>query len=677
MYEAFYNFSVEPFRLTPNQEFCFSYPSFQRTRAYLEYAVGRSQDFVMITGAPGTGKTTMINDLLASLDNEKFIVARIECMHMEREDLLRLLALSLNIDVVAGLDLTELLHRTKQFLIEQRKLGRKALLIIDEAQVLTSAALEELRLLQNMQEDGQVLLHVYLFGQEELVELINSPEVAQLRERLMAAYQIDPLTSEQTEDYIKYRLSAVGWKGDPAFHEGVFPLIYQLSQGIPRRINLLCNRLLTQGFYNEQHELSVQDVRRVLDVLRNERLIPIEHDIELESSMRPPHAQQDELRVSGLKRAVSSVLQTRENSTADDTEELERSPIILNSTVATQKKSLQSRKLWPLFVFSVFLGMSLLGLIMAFLLTFSERLSTALLPSQWQHADQQENPLGVKPEVESAEANNASPETPNSINDSSQKISEHLTGIQTRDEGREPAITKQKRSEPESMSAGIQQKSANAGIELRMQNPNSQESSDATEINQPNKATTDQARVKGNDQIQNLEQKNQNQKNTGSTAGANAKQPNERAEMQADASHTPDVDKLKVKGIAQETLGNHVSEQPSDLESESTRASQTQITELLKQATKQRAEFKVTKPKGDNAFETYQLILAQDPANKTAKQGIIELADYYLERALLYKKESSLERSLILISRGLKVVPDHPKLLKLRGEVQNNLDKPK
>jgi type II secretory pathway predicted ATPase ExeA len=631
----------------------------------------------MITGAPGTGKTTMINDLLASLDNEKFIIARIECMHMEREDLLRLLALSLNMDVATGLDLTELLHRTKQFLIEQRKLGRKALLIIDEAQVLTSAALEELRLLQNMQEEGQVLLHVYLFGQEELVELINSPEVAQLRERLMAAYQIDPLTSEQTEDYIKYRLSAVGWKGDPAFHEGVFPLIYQLSQGIPRRINLLCNRLLTQGFYNEQHELSVQDVRRVLDVLRNERLIPIEHDIELESSMRPPHAQQDELRVSGLKRAVSSVLQTRENSTADDTEELERSPIILNSTVATQKKSLQSRKLWPLFVFSVFLGMSLLGLIMAFLLTFSERLSTALLPSQWQHVDQQENPLGVEPEDETAEANNASPETPNSINDSSQKKSEHLTGIQTHDEGREPASTKQKRSEPESMSAGIQQKSANTGIDLRMQNPNSQESSEATELNQSNKATTDQARVKGNDQIQNLEQKNQKQKNTGSTAGANAKQPNERAEMQADTSHTPDVDKLKVKGIAQETLGNHVSELPSDLVSESTQASQTQISELLKQATKQRAEFKVTKPKGDNAFETYQLILAQDPANKAAKQGIIELVDYYLERALLYKNESSPQRSLSFINRGLKIVPDHSQLLKLRGEVQNNLDKPK
>lgn len=652
MYEAFYNFSVEPFRLTPNQEFCFSYPSFQRARTYLEYAVGRSEDFVMITGAPGTGKTTMINALLASLDNEKFIIARIESLHMEREDLLRLVALSLNADIAPGLDLTELVHQMKQFLVEQRKLGRKALLVIDEAQVLTSAALEELRLLQNMQEDGQVLLHVYLFGQEELVELINSPALAQLRERLAAVYQLDPLTAEQTEDYIKHRLITVGWKGDPAFHNGVFPLIYQLTQGIPRRVNLFCNRLLTLGFYNEQHELSVQDVRRSLDILRNERLIPIENGEELESSMRSVNGQQDEPRASGLKSSVASVLLMRGDSPADDMEASDRSTITLNSADTTRKKSLQSRKLWPMFILSALLVVSVLGLIFAFLLTFSDPLSTALLPSQGQQVHTQENPVGIDPDVKTVEASGTVPDTPNTTNDSSQKFTGQRTDIRTQDEGREPANSKHKRSEPKTISAGIEQKSANAEIDLRMQSPNPQESSTLAEPRQPEAAPPDQARANLIDPTLSPAQNKQRKKDASDSivAGANAKQPNERSEMQPDA----------------------VQDTP-----ESTQVPSTLFSELLKRVKKQRAELKITRPKGDNAFETYQLILAQDPANEVAKQGIIELAKYYLGRALFYQEEDNPQLSLSFIARGLKVMPGYPQLLKLRVEVQKSMDKPK
>ncbi|MEZ5571782.1 MAG: AAA family ATPase [Halioglobus sp.] len=271
MYEVFYNFKAEPFRLSPDHNFCFEHKGYAKARAYMAYAFKRAEGFVMITGRPGTGKTTLIGELVESLAKDKVFTANLVCTQLQADDLLKSVAYSFGIGS-AKVDKAELLQRLTVLLHRWHREGRRALLIVDEAQDLSSSAMEELRLLTNIQIGGQPLLQIFLLGQPELRDLILSPEMEQVHQRIVAASHIEGLGADETEAYVMHRLAVVGWRGDPAIDRNIFPLIHKFSEGVPRRINLICSRLFLLGSVEQRHAMSIEDMRVVISELQAENL---------------------------------------------------------------------------------------------------------------------------------------------------------------------------------------------------------------------------------------------------------------------------------------------------------------------------------------------------------------------------------------------------------------------
>jgi|GEM_PF-264475 len=289
MYESFYNLKVEPFRLSPDHRFCFSHKSYAKAKAYMQYAIHRAEGFVMVTGKPGTGKTTLVNDLVDGLSQSKIVVATIVSTQLEADDLLRLVACNFGLDVDAP-NKAVLLQGLSVRLRRYHEEGTRALLIIDEAQDLSASALEELRLLTNLQLNNQPLLQIFLVGQENLRDLVQKPSMEQVHQRLVAACHLEALSEPDTKAYIRHRLDRVGWKNDPTIDEGVYPVVFQFSKGVPRRINLICSRFLLHGCVEEKHRIRAADVRTVVEELRHEQLTPVGFKADL-----PPLLDDEEL----------------------------------------------------------------------------------------------------------------------------------------------------------------------------------------------------------------------------------------------------------------------------------------------------------------------------------------------------------------------------------------------
>lgn len=273
MYESYYGLREEPFRLSPDSRLCFPHPSYKRARSYMQYALNRREGFVMVTGRPGTGKTTLIGDITADLSQQGNLFAALTSTQIEADDLLRLVVLKFGLDGEKD-NKAMLIHRMEKYLQRLHREGRRPVLIIDEAQDLTADALEELRLLTNIQQDNQPLLQIFLVGQEELRPLVQSPGLEQLHQRIVAACHLQPLGAEATEEYIEHRLSRAGWEGDPSITSEVYPVLHEASQGIPRIINQICSRLLLQGMVEEKHELGAEDIKQVIQELNEEQLLP-------------------------------------------------------------------------------------------------------------------------------------------------------------------------------------------------------------------------------------------------------------------------------------------------------------------------------------------------------------------------------------------------------------------
>ncbi|TVO78990.1 AAA family ATPase [Sedimenticola selenatireducens] len=297
MYDSFYHFKAEPFRLSPDHRFCFSHKSYAKAKAYMQYAIHRAEGFVMVTGKPGTGKTTLVNDLVEGLSSSKIVVATIVSTQLEADDLLLLVSCNFGLDIDApnkAVVLQGLSVRLRRFHEE----GTRALLIIDEAQDLSASALEELRLLTNLQLNNQPLLQIFLVGQENLRDLVQKPSMEQVHQRLVAACHLESLNEEDTKAYIKHRLDRVGWKDDPTIDEGVYDVVYQFSQGIPRRINLVCSRFLLHGSVEEKHRIRAADVRTVVQELQHEQLTPIGFKAEL-----PPLFEEEDMEETAVVEA--------------------------------------------------------------------------------------------------------------------------------------------------------------------------------------------------------------------------------------------------------------------------------------------------------------------------------------------------------------------------------------
>ena len=271
MYETFYRLTTEPFRLSPDPSFCFSHKSYARAKAYMQYAFNRAEGFVMVTGRPGTGKTTLIGDLVKSLPRSQVSVATLVTTQLEAEDLLQMVAHAFGLGVPMSGKASALQYLTTMLRREREK-RRRALLIIDEAQDLSASALEELRLLTNLQQNNQPLLQIFLVGQEELRDLVHSNSMEQVFQRIVAACHLDALDEQETREYVRHRLHQAGWRNDPQLSESLYPIIHRFSEGIPRRINLICGRLLLHGAVEQKHRLTVADARLVVSELHAERL---------------------------------------------------------------------------------------------------------------------------------------------------------------------------------------------------------------------------------------------------------------------------------------------------------------------------------------------------------------------------------------------------------------------
>ncbi len=236
MYEAFYGLTSKPFQLNPDPSFYFASKQHRRAKAYLEYGVQRNEGFIVITGEVGAGKTTIVRGLLDSLDPNKVVAANLVSTQLDAEDTLRMVGAAFGVSVKDA-SKSVLLMSLEAFLVTQTTQGKRCLLIVDEAQNLTPRAVEELRMLSNFQFGKQALLQTFLVGQPEFREILQSPNMQQLRQRVTATCHIGPLDREETRGYIEHRLKCAGARGRPTFEAEACDVIFSASGGIPRRIN--------------------------------------------------------------------------------------------------------------------------------------------------------------------------------------------------------------------------------------------------------------------------------------------------------------------------------------------------------------------------------------------------------------------------------------------------------
>lgn len=280
MYHEFYQLHTDPFRLSPDHKFCLRHTTFSKAKAYMQFAVEQAEGFVMITGRPGTGKTTLIEELLSSLGDQEFLCAQLVSAQLEAEDVLRMTAFNFGIPA-HDKSKSQLLLEMQGFFADRIADDQRPLLVVDEAQGLSLQAMEELRLLTNMRIDGRPMLQIFLVGQEGLRDLVLDPSMEQLHQRMIAACHLEPLDFKQTATYVMHRLSVAGWNGNPQLRARVFPLLYRFSRGVPRRINLFMGRLLLHGWLEEKTELSEAEAQAVFEELRNEHLAPTQAEADI------------------------------------------------------------------------------------------------------------------------------------------------------------------------------------------------------------------------------------------------------------------------------------------------------------------------------------------------------------------------------------------------------------
>ncbi|MDX8129523.1 AAA family ATPase [Methylomonas sp. EFPC1] len=287
MYDGFYNLTQKPFQLSADPDFFFQSSVHKRALAYMHYGLTQGEGFVLVIGSPGTGKTMLVKSLIKNLNKEKLLIGVMMTSQVGPEDTLRMAASTFGFSFSLT-DKASLLSGFEKFIAEKAREGRRLLLIVDEAQNLPKQSLEELRMLTNLDVNGNPVFQVFLVGQTELKRTIYSADMEQLKQRIVSTFQLDPLDLEETKEYILFRLQTAGWTGTPEFTPSVFEVIHEFSGGIPRRINSLCDRLLLFGYLEELKLLDEQAVTKVIVEVKEEMLLEAA-DEEYENSMPPLH----------------------------------------------------------------------------------------------------------------------------------------------------------------------------------------------------------------------------------------------------------------------------------------------------------------------------------------------------------------------------------------------------
>jgi general secretion pathway protein A len=256
VYEQFYHLSAIPFQLTPDSRFFFGSSGHSRAISHLVYGLAQQEGFIVITGEVGAGKTTLVEQLWSQLDRNSYVMARIVTTRVSGDDLLRLAVAGFGVPDDGGADKATLLRRFERLAQDQRAAGRRCLLVVDEVQNLPMAALEELRMLSNITVEGRASVQTILLGQPQFRATMANPDLEQLRQRILASYHLGPLSEAETRAYIEHRLKRVGWTGDPQWEDAAFTYLFRYTDGIPRRINTLCSRVLLYGAIEETHTIT-------------------------------------------------------------------------------------------------------------------------------------------------------------------------------------------------------------------------------------------------------------------------------------------------------------------------------------------------------------------------------------------------------------------------------------
>ena len=278
MYADFFGLSSEPFQINPDPRFYYASKQHRRAKAYLEYGVMRNEGFIVITGEVGAGKTTVVRGLLDGLDADKVVAANLVTTQLDAEDTLRMVGAAFGVRV-KDVSKSDLLMALEAFLVNHTSQGKRCLLIVDEAQNLTHRAVEELRMLSNFQYGQQALLQTFLIGQPEFRAILQSPGMQQLRQRVTATCHIGPMDLTETQGYIEHRLKCAGAKPErPNFDAAAFEAIFKATNGVPRRINLLCDRLLLSGFLANKDAFDLAAVNEVTSELNDEYAAPHKTD---------------------------------------------------------------------------------------------------------------------------------------------------------------------------------------------------------------------------------------------------------------------------------------------------------------------------------------------------------------------------------------------------------------
>ncbi len=267
MYDTYYNFTTLPFENTPNPRFFYASEQHREALAAIEYTIRMRKGIVLVTGNIGSGKTTVGRTMLQRCGKDATIVQLVHG-HRTGSELTRHVLRSLDVPIKDGDDHARLMERLEAYLRSQSEVSRPVVLFVDEAQTLSTEALEELRLISNFDTNTTKLLQLVLVGQPELREQISSPRLSALRQRIVMAKQLRPLSIQDTARYIAHRLRA--GSRDPkhvavSFSGEAIAAMYDASEGTPRLINVICDNCLLLGFVKEQRRITPTMVRQVLD----------------------------------------------------------------------------------------------------------------------------------------------------------------------------------------------------------------------------------------------------------------------------------------------------------------------------------------------------------------------------------------------------------------------------
>ncbi|MFQ5737597.1 MAG: ExeA family protein [Acidobacteriota bacterium] len=309
MYQAFFQLKRPPFEISPDPSFLYPTVRHYEGLAALYYGIRARKGFVVLSGEVGTGKTMIVRCLLEKLDKNRVHYAYVFNTRLSPREFLRYLAGDLGVPV-KGRDKGELLLRLHEFLIRRHSQGHTTVLIVDEAHLLRRDVLEEIRLLTNLETNREKLLQIALVGQPELDELLDSPKLRQLKQRIALRYQLQPLTWEEIQGYVGWRLKVAGANGKHSiFPRETLQVIHQYSRGYPRLINTICENALITAYAAGTQSVSVGMIE---EVCRDLRLAATDPPVP-ESAPKPngqPPTPEFALALQELVDAVRSVTQT-------------------------------------------------------------------------------------------------------------------------------------------------------------------------------------------------------------------------------------------------------------------------------------------------------------------------------------------------------------------------------